>query len=842
MMCNRCQLCQTLLLLDSDAIASHLNMHSKSGMTHAKYNSLYMNITSRPASLERQASVERPVSIERPTKRPASAGQHLVGERPGNGLQMKSNQRPLSASSQKPAYPGQQGHTRVTKSSGQPLKKGQGLWAASERQVQDDEIEVVKEVEAGELKQQQLKNLESKEKKRAESWNEPLEEEEILDLEDKEEEEVLDFESEEDQLEREIKELEAELEGRKTPPINSLEQTGIQTTTLPKTLTTSIKQTNSQAAHSIDNKPKSASPPSPKGCKDCSAGRVHQCLEDEDEDMEDMEEKVEGQQGDELVLQEDDESEEEDMDLGDEEYNSDPEDENKTLHISSNIEKGKVMMRGLTISSKPVEKEQKPESKPNQLPLGLSIKGKSVLPENNQIKQIAGITSKATNRVKANAVEKDETMAIAMAIAAVPQSPKSKRPRDSIQNASKTLPSLTIKPKKAKTGYEAANAENMSLPKSPELTVNKLQNIFQDLQDKNKPKEDGFKSKLNNKKSEESESESSSRPASPAEKGLTVQSVQDILQNVQIDVKIEKVQKNAASNKAGNRSPSSKNLTKKNIAKQDQKLTGLADSNLEEEEASKRASLDTKSTLSPFTESTLEAAFIKDEYPMLTERKVLAASLNLTEKVVRAWFVSRRTAKFEGRQSPCSSDQLPSPATSPSSLTAPSNPSPSMTSHPPSPSVNNSISSPLSKGAVTNPQMAQPHSPEILPRIPSPELPQAPSLEQRQPQNPPPSTNPSPPHCSSCGISQASRAELLRHLQADHYDLYITELLDIFYSSGSTLCRQCGSKSLEEVEKVNHLAENHLGFGRLVRHGPKWLEERGYPAGPDLHLYQNLVV
>ena len=82
----------------------------------------------------------------------------------------------------------------------------------------------------------------------------------------------------------------------------------------------------------------------------------------------------------------------------------------------------------------------------------------------------------------------------------------------------------------------------------------------------------------------------------------------------------------------------------------------------------------------------------------------------------------------------------------------------------------------------------------------------------------------------------------MRHLQADHYDVYITELLAIFFTNGSSKCRQCGAKCMEEVEMVDHLAETHLGFGRLVRHGPKWLEERGFPGGPDLHLYQNLVV
>lgn len=836
------------MLLDSDAIAVHL--HSHPGMTHAKYNSLYMTSKSRPASLERQASTERP------TKRPASAGQHLVGERPTKGVvggkdEKANGSQPLNASGQRQtANPGQQGQTRVTRSSGQALKKGQGLWAASERQAAgEDGIEVIKEVEASELRQQQVKELERKEKKRAESWNEPLEDEE----------EIVDFESEEDQLEREIKELEAELEGRKTPPISSLEQIDTQTTSLPKTLTlggrpsaraANIKQTNSRAASSIDSKPtQGASPPSPNGCKDCAAGRVHQCLEDEDEDMDEVEDKGdEGQQGNELVLQEDDESEEEDMDLGDEEYHSDQEDENfsaKTPPGPPNPEKGKVTMRGLTISSKArEEKKQMPELKPNQLPLGLSIKGKSVLPEKpeyNQGKENASIkANKANIHVKPNSVEKDETMAIAMAIAAVPESPKSKRPRDSIQNANKALPSLTIKPKKAKIGNEGASAENIAPTRSPELTVNNLQNIFQDLQAKNKPKEDGLKKqpKLSNKKSTESESKPSSRPSSPAENGLTVQNVQDILQNVQIDVKVEKVIKSDANKKVGNRSPSSKNLAKTNVPKQDQQSVGVA-----AQQPEKEASIESKSTLEPITESTLEATFSKDEYPMLSERKALAATLNLTEKVVRAWFVSRRTAKFEGRQSPSPSssgqDDLPSPAPTPSAPalpTAPSNFSPSTpASHPSSPLAKNFIPSlPTPNGAVAL-------SPKLFPRTPS-------SKEQEQPpQTPPPpppaaAASPGPPHCSSCGISQASRAELLRHLQADHYDLYITELLAIFFSSGSSSCRQCGSKSLEEMEMVNHLAENHLGFGRLVRHGPKWLEERGHPAGPDLHLYQNLVV
>ena len=115
-------------MLDSDAIARHLHMHSKSGMTHAKYNALYMNGTSRPASIERQASVERP------TKRPVSAGQHLVGERPGKGVvggkdQKENGNQRLSASGERlPANPGQQqGGARVTRSTGLALKKGQGL-------------------------------------------------------------------------------------------------------------------------------------------------------------------------------------------------------------------------------------------------------------------------------------------------------------------------------------------------------------------------------------------------------------------------------------------------------------------------------------------------------------------------------------------------------------------------------------------------------------------------------------------------------------------------------------------------------------------------------------------
>ena len=166
---NRCQLCQVLLLLDSDAIASHLSSHS--GMTHAKYNSLFMNVSSRPNS------VERPVSVERPTQRPASAGQHLVGERPGKGGVAGQQRGNLP-------IPGQQGQMRLSRPVGQPVRKSQGLWAASERQGGgEDDIEVVKEVEAGELKKQRVKELTIKEKKRADSWNEPLDddEEEIVD-------------------------------------------------------------------------------------------------------------------------------------------------------------------------------------------------------------------------------------------------------------------------------------------------------------------------------------------------------------------------------------------------------------------------------------------------------------------------------------------------------------------------------------------------------------------------------------------------------------------------------------------------------------------------------------
>ena len=124
-------------------------------MTHAKYNSLFMNVSSRPNS------VERPVSVERPTQRPASAGQHLVGERPGKGGVAGQQRGNLP-------IPGQQGQMRLSRPVGQPVRKSQGLWAASERQGGgEDDIEVVKEVEAGELKKQRVKDLTIKDKKRA---------------------------------------------------------------------------------------------------------------------------------------------------------------------------------------------------------------------------------------------------------------------------------------------------------------------------------------------------------------------------------------------------------------------------------------------------------------------------------------------------------------------------------------------------------------------------------------------------------------------------------------------------------------------------------------------------
>ena len=67
---------------------AHLAQKGDPGMTHAKYNSLYMiTMKSRPTSLERQGD------IERPTKRPTSAGEYLVGEIPGK----VDLERPLNA-------------------------------------------------------------------------------------------------------------------------------------------------------------------------------------------------------------------------------------------------------------------------------------------------------------------------------------------------------------------------------------------------------------------------------------------------------------------------------------------------------------------------------------------------------------------------------------------------------------------------------------------------------------------------------------------------------------------------------------------------------------------------
>merc|ERR1719209_1757592 len=158
--------------------------------------------------------------------------------------------------------------------------------------------------------------------------------------------------------------MEQNLEGQNTPPFSSV-----------------MGDTSSPKAGGIS---------SPRGCNDCAAGRVHECLEDEDEDMEEnMEDRVDsGQHSKELVLEEgvntEEEEEMEDMDLDDEEYNS-------PQNSPEKVEKGKVMMRGLTIkSTKPSEDknfEHQKALKPNQLPLGLSFKSKPVSNEKAGVSQ-----------------------------------------------------------------------------------------------------------------------------------------------------------------------------------------------------------------------------------------------------------------------------------------------------------------------------------------------------------------------------------------------------------------------------------------------------------------------
>ena len=510
------------------------------------------------------------------------------------------------------------------------------------------------------------------------------------------------------------------------------------------------------------------------------------------------------------------------MDLGDEEYNS-------PQNSPEKVEKGKVIMRGLTIKSTKASEDKNFEHqkalKPNQLPLGLSFKSKPVSNEKagfSQRKENKSIESNHGKTAETNTAPDDETMAIALAIAAA-KSPNSKRPLEPTQNINKTLPSLTVKAKKAKTS---------DLPTSGELTMNKVQNIFEGLQEESVSKKDETKKSSDSKVKRAGESE---RPITPQETTLTVQNVQDILQNVKIDN--HKSQKDKTRNdeiqQIRNRSPANKSISNKPSPNQKQNANKNEVSKPEELPPQNPA-LDAKPVLDPTTESSLEQAFLNDEYPMLSERKVLAASLNLSEKVVRAWFVSRRAAKFEGRNSPTFPQHTNgglAPATQASLPASPPSPPP-----PSSPSALNQFSFSPKKSS------------NIRPIIPSPDNSQPGQTQLGQhhlPQAPPSAPNPGnapPPQCPSCRTSNTSRAELLRHLQADHYDVYITELLAIFFTNGSNKCRQCGTKCMEEVEMVDHLAETHLGFGRLVRHGPKWLEERGFPGGPDLHLYQNLVV
>ena len=116
----------------------------------------------------------------------------------------------------------------------------------------------------------------------------------------------------------------------------------------------------------------------------------------------------------------------------------------------------------------------------------MSFKSKPVSNEKAGVSQRyenPNIESNHSKTAETNTYPNDETMAIALAIAAA-KSPNSKRSREPIQGINKTLPSLTVKPKKAKTS---------DLPTSGELTMNKVQNIFEGLQDESVSKKDETK-------------------------------------------------------------------------------------------------------------------------------------------------------------------------------------------------------------------------------------------------------------------------------------------------------------------------------------------------------------
>ena len=95
--------------------------------------------------------------------------------------------------------------------------------------------------------------------------------------------------------------------------------------------------------------------------------------------------------------------------------------------------------------------------------------------------------------------------------------------------------------------------------------------------------------------------------------------------------------------------------------------------------------------------------------------------------------------------------------------------------------------------------------------------------------------------CDTCGLALLHQVELLSHLQAAHYHLFPAKLAGHFFSSGE--CVQCpGTRGETSAIQLEHLGAAHLGFSRLLRHGPRWLEARGLGARPaDLTLYRELA-
>lgn len=195
-------------------------------------------------------------------------------------------------------------------------------------------------------------------------------------------------------------------------------------------------------------------------------------------------------------------------------------------------------------------------------------------------------------------------------------------------------------------------------------------------------------------------------------------------------------------------------------------------------------------------EAELVEEFRRETYPMAVERKRIASRLAVPEGRVRAWFQAARARVAEG-------GLVEAPAPLPPSSPAPP-PAPAPASHP-----------------------APPPSPS-------------------QPPAPPPAPVPAGGRpCSSCGDNFPTTAALLRHLQAQHYSLFVTELVRVFFptsttsspSSSPTSCVQCSVYCPTPELRVAHLSSSHLAFSRLVRHGARWLEERGLVAS---HQHKNM--